>query len=104
MNKLKKGDQVIVIAGGSKGLKGPILGFDGDERVLVQGVNLQSKAVKPNPRAGIEGGLVRREGTIHISNVGIFNSSTGKADRVGFKALSDGKLVRVFKSSQEEIK
>lgn len=104
MNKLKKGDQVILIAGGSKGLKGPILGFDGDDRVFVQGANLQSKAVKPNPRAGIEGGLIRREGSVHISNVGILNPVTGKADRVGFKALTDGKLVRIFKSSQEEIK
>jgi len=104
MNKLKKGDQVIVIAGSSRGLKGSILGFDGDDRVLVQGVNLQSKAVKPNPRAGVEGGLIRREGSVHISNINILNPVSGKADRVGFKAMADGKLVRVYKSSQEEIK
>jgi len=103
MNKLKTGDHVIVIAGSSKGIAGKILGFDGDERVLVQGANVRVKHVKPNPRAGIEGGMIKRELSFHISNVAIKNPLTGKPDRVGFKRLNDGEWVRVCKSNQEQI-
>lgn len=103
MNKLKRGDQVVIIAGSSKGVEGKILSFKGDDRVVVEGANFKTKHVKPNPRAGVEGGLVKREASLHISNIAIRNPVTGKADRVGFKQLADGQWVRICKSNQEQI-
>lgn len=103
MNKLKSGDRVVVIAGSSKGTAGKILGFDGEEKVLVEGANVRVKHVKPNPKAGIEGGIIRRELSFHISNIAIQNPVTGKPDRVGFKKLNDGQWVRICKSNQEQI-
>ena len=99
MKRIKKGDEVIVIAGKAenKGKRGKVLAVHGD-RVLVEGLNLVVKHVKPNPQLGIEGGIVRKEATIHISNVMLFNPETGKGDRVGFK-FEDGKKVRYFKSN-----
>ena len=104
MNKIRKGDEVIVIAGRDKGKRGTVVQRADEERVLVEGVNLVKKHTKPNPMKGVAGGIVEKTMPIHQSNVAIFNAATGKADRVGVKVLADGKKVRVFKSSGEEIK
>jgi large subunit ribosomal protein L24 len=104
MNKIRKGDEVIVIAGRDKGKRGKIaLRADGSH-VVVDGVNVVKKHTKPNPMKGVAGGIVQKTMPIHQSNVAIFNAATGKADRVGIKLLADGKRVRVYKSSGEEIK
>ena len=104
MNKIRKGDQVIVIAGRDKGKRGVVTLRKDDDRVVVEGVNLVKKHTKPNPMAGTNGGIVEKAMSIHQSNVAIYNAATGKADRVGIKVLADGIKVRVFKSSGEEIK
>ena len=109
MNKIRKGDQVIVLTGRDKGKRGAVLQRVDEERILVEGVNVVKKHVKPNPMKGTTGGVVDKTMSIHQSNVAIFNSSTGKADRVGIKLLADPKTdkttrVRVFKSSGAEIK
>ena len=104
MNKIRKGDEVIVIAGRDKGKRGKVMARLDESRLLVEGVNQVKKHVKPNPMAGVQGGIVEKVATIHQSNVAIFNAASGKADRVGIKTLEDGKKVRVFKSSGEEIK
>ena len=104
MNKIRKGDEVIVIAGRDKGKRGTVsLRVDAD-RVLVDGINLVKKHTKPNPMKGVTGGIVEKAMPIQQSNVAIYNKATGKADRVGIKTLQDGTRVRVFKSSGEEIK
>ena len=104
MNKIRKGDEVIVIAGRDKGKRGTVsLRVDAD-RVVVDGINLVKKHAKPNPMKGVTGGIVEKAMPIQQSNVAIFNKATGKADRVGIKTLRDGTRVRVFKSSGEEIK
>ena len=104
MNKIRKGDEVIVIAGRDKGKRGTVsLRVDAD-RVLVDGINLVKKHAKPNPMKGLTGGIVEKSMPIHQSNVAIFNAATGKADRVGIKVQADGARVRVFKSSGAEIK
>lgn len=104
MNKIRKGDEVIVIAGRDKGKRGKVLSRVDDAHLMVEGVNLVKKHVKPNPMAGVQGGIVEKNAAIDQSNVAIYNAATGKADRVGIKTLEDGKKVRVFKSSGEEIK
>jgi len=104
MNKIRKGDQVIVLTGRDKGRKGTVLSRVDDERLIVEGVNVVKKHVKPNPMKGTTGGVVDKTMPIHQSNIAIFNAATGKADRVGVKTLADGKRVRVYKSSGEEIK
>ena len=104
MNKIRKGDQVIVLTGRDKGKRGTVLSRIDEERVLVEGVNVVKKHVKPNPMKGTTGGVVDKTMPINQSNVAIFNAATGKADRVGVKLLADGKKVRIFKSSGEEIK
>ena len=104
MNKIRKGDEVIVIAGRDKGKRGTVVQRADEERLVVEGVNLVKKHAKPNPMKGIAGGIVDKTMSIHQSNVAIFNAVTGKADRVGIKVAEDGKKVRVFKSSGEEIK
>jgi len=103
MNKIKKGDSVIVIAGKHKGAKGSITRVLDNDRVIIEGVNMVKKHVKPNPQAGVEGGVVEKEAALHVSNIAIFNGMTKKADRVGFKTLEDGRKVRVFRSNQEMI-
>jgi len=104
MNKIRKGDQVIVLTGRDKGKRGTVsLRVDADH-VVVDGINMVKKHVKPNPMKGTTGGVIDKTMPIHQSNVAIFNAATGKADRVGAKILADGKKVRVFKSSGEEIK
>jgi len=104
MNKIRKGDEVIVLTGRDKGKRGAVsLRVDADH-VVVDGVNLVKKHTKPNPMKGTTGGIVEKTMPIHQSNVAIFNVATGKADRVVIKVLADGKRVRVYKSSGEEIK
>ncbi len=103
MNRIKTGDEVIVIAGKDKGRRGRVLRFAKNNRVLVEGINIVRKHVKPNPNINEQGGIRDREAPLHISNVAIFNSATEKADRVGFRTLEDGKKVRYFKSNDEVI-
>ncbi|MBK6401615.1 MAG: 50S ribosomal protein L24 [Rhodocyclaceae bacterium] len=103
MNKIRKGDDVVVIAGKDKGKRGTVLGFLDEEGLLVEGVNRVKKHTKPNPMKGQPGGIVEKELPIHVSNVALFNPATQKADRVGFKALDDGRKVRVFKSNGEVV-
>jgi large subunit ribosomal protein L24 len=104
MNKIRKGDQVIVLTGRDKGKRGTVAERVDADHVLVDGVNVVKKHVRPNPLKGTTGGIVDKTMPIHQSNVAIFNPATGKADRVGIKLLADGKKVRVFKSSGDEIK
>ena len=104
MNKIRKGDQVIVLAGRDKGKRGTVAQRVDEERIIVDGVNVAKKHVKPNPMKGTTGGVVDKTMPIHQSNVAIYNAATGKADRVGVKLLEGGKKVRVYKSSGEEIK
>ena len=104
MNKIRKGDDIIVLTGRDKGKRGKITLRKDDSYVLVEGVNLVKKHTKPNPLKGAVGGIVEKSMPIHQSNVAIFNTATGKADRVGIKLQADGKRVRVYKSSGEEIK
>ncbi|MEC5216111.1 large subunit ribosomal protein L24 [Actimicrobium sp. GrIS 1.19] len=103
MDKIKKNDEVIVLAGKDKGKRGLVLQRVDGEHVLVDGVNVAKKATKPNPMTGTTGGIVDKLMPIHVSNVALFNAATGKADRVGFKTV-DGSLVRVFKSSGAAVK
>ena len=104
MNKIRKGDQIIVLAGRDKGKRGTVTLRKDDSYILVDGINLVKKHAKPNPMKGTTGGIIEKAMPIHQSNVAIFNAATGKADRVGIKLQADGKRVRVFKSSGEEIK
>ncbi len=109
MNKIRKGDQVIVLTGRDKGKRGAVLQRIDEDRIVVEGVNVVKKHVKPNPMKGTTGGVVDKTLSIHQSNVAIFNTATGKADRVGIKLGADAKTnkvtrVRVFKSSGIEIK
>jgi len=101
-NRIKKGDQVVVTAGKDKGKKGDVVRVDGD-RVVVSNINVVKRHTKPNPQAGVAGGVVEREASIHISNVALFNPATGKGERIGFKVLEDGRKLRVFRSSGEAL-
>ena len=103
MRKIRANDEVIVIAGKDKGKRGEVRKVLDKDRVIVSGVNIVKKHTKPNPQAGVQGGIVEKEAPLHISNVAIFNSSTSKADRVGIKVQEDGKKVRDFKSNGEAI-
>ena len=103
MNKIRKGDEVIVIAGRDKGKRGKVNLRKDDSHVVVEGINLVKRHTKPNPIKGINGGIIEKSMPIHQSNVAIFNAAIGKADRVGIKIV-DGKRVRVYKSSGEEIR
>ena len=104
MNKIRKGDEIIVIAGRDKGKRGTVTLRVDDERVVVDGINIVKKHAKPNPMKGVTGGIIEKAMPIHQSNVAIYNKASGKADRVGIKTLQDSTRVRVFKSSGEEIK
>jgi large subunit ribosomal protein L24 len=103
MNKIRKGDEVIVISGRSKGQRGSVLKRIDENRLLVENVNIVKKHVKPNPNTGETGGIISREAPIQQSNVMIYNSQTDKGDRVGFKVLEDNRKVRYFKSNGEVI-
>ena len=102
MNRIRKGDQVLVIAGKNKGQRGEVLRVAG-ERVFVSNVNLVKRHTKPNPQAQQAGGIVEREASIHLSNVQLFNPATNKGERVGTKTLEDGRKVRVFRSNGEVV-
>ena len=102
-NKIRRDDEVVVLAGKDKGKQGKVLKvLIADNRVIIEGVNLIKKHTKPNPQLGVAGGIVEKEASIHVSNVAIVNPATGKADRVGFR-IEDGKKVRFFKSNNELI-
>jgi len=102
MNRIKKGDQVIVTAGKDKGKKGDVVRVAGD-KVVVSNINIIKRHTKPNPQAGQPGGVVEREAPIHISNVMLFNPASGKGERIGIKVLEDGRKLRVFRSSGEAV-
>jgi large subunit ribosomal protein L24 len=104
MNKIRKGDQVIVTTGRDKGKRGTVAERIDEQKVIVEGINVVKKHVKPNPLKGTTGGVIDKTMPIQQSNLALFNPATGKGDRVGFKILADGKKVRVFKSSGEEVK
>lgn len=102
MKKIRRDDEIIVIAGKDKGKRGRIVKVLADDRVIVSGINMVKRHTKPNPQAGTQGGIVEKEAPLHISNIAIFNPESSKADRVGFK-FEDGIKIRVFKSNQQPI-
>ena len=103
MNRIRKGDQIVVVAGKDKGRQGIVLKITTDDRILVEAVNMAKKHTKANPMQGVEGGIVEKEMPLHISNIMLFNPMTSKGDRVGFKVLDDGRKVRYFKSNGEVV-
>ncbi len=102
MKKIRKGDEVIVITGRDKGRRGTVVRVDGD-RLVVENVNVVKKHQKPNPAKNVAGGIVEKEMSLHISNVMLFNPTARKGDRVGVKALEDGRRVRIFRSNSEVV-
>ena len=103
MQRIKKGDEVVVLAGRDKGKRGTVLRRVDAQYVLVEGVNRVKKHQRPNPMKNVTGGIVDKDMPIHISNVALFNPATKKADRVGVKSLADGRKVRVFKANGEQV-
>ena len=103
MNKIKTGDSVIVVAGKDKGKQGSITEILSNGRCYVSGVQMVKRHTKPNPQAGVAGGVVEKEASIDVSNISIFNPSSKKADKVAIKTLEDGTKVRVFRSTGKEI-
>jgi large subunit ribosomal protein L24 len=103
MNKIRKGDEVVLNTGKDKGKRGTVLRALESGHVVVEGVNMVKKHAKPNPMKGITGGIINKEMPIDISNIALFNAATQKGERVGFKTLEDGRKVRVFKSSGEVV-
>ena len=103
MQRIRKGDEVVVLAGRDKGKRGTVLRRVDADHVVVEGVNRVKKNQRPNPMKGITGGIVDKDLPIHISNVALFNPATKKADRVGVKTLQDGRKVRVFKDNGEQV-
>jgi len=102
MNRIKKGDHVVVTTGKDKGKRGDVVSVHGD-KVVVSNVNIVKRHTKPNPQANQPGGVVEREAPIHVSNVMLFNPATGKGERIGTKVLEDGRKLRVFRSSGEAL-
>ena len=103
MRRIRQGDEVIVIAGKDKGRRGNVIRVYDDDRVLVEGVNIARKHQKPNPNAGVPGGIIEKEMPLDTSNVMVYNPSAGKGDRVGIRSLADGRRVRYFKSNNEVL-
>ena len=103
MRKIKRDDEVVVIAGRDKGKRGKVVRVLSDDRLIVSGINMIKKHQKPNPQLGVPGGIVEKEAAINLSNVAIYNKATQKADRIGFKIIEDGKKVRIFKSNGEAV-
>ena len=103
MQRIKKGDEVVVLAGRDKGKRGTVLRRVDAQYVVVEGVNRVKKHMRPNPMKGVTGGIVDRDMPIHVSNIALFNPATKKADRAGVKSLEDGRKVRVFKANGEQV-
>jgi large subunit ribosomal protein L24 len=103
MQRIKKGDEVVVLCGRDKGKRGTVLRRIDSDHVVVEGVNRVKKHQRPNPMKGITGGIVDKDLPIHISNIALFNPATKKADRIGVKTLEDGRKVRVFKDNGEQV-
>ena len=103
MVRIRKGDNVVVRTGRNRGKQGTVMRVLRDSRVVVEGVNVVKRHTRPNPQRGTQGGIVQKEMPVHVSNVGIFNPATGKADRIGFKWLEDGRKVRIFRSTGEVV-
>ena len=103
MNKIRKGDKVLVITGKDKGKRGVVARVRSDDRVVVEGINLVKRHTKPNPTLGTPGGIIQKEAPVHISNIALLNPVTSKPDRVGIKILEDGRKVRIFKSTKEVV-
>ncbi|SRR5690554_3696517 len=103
MKRIRKGDEVVVIAGRDKGRRGVVLRVVDDERVIVENVNVVKRHQRPNPARGVPGGIIEKEAPLHVSNVMLFNPATQKGDRVGFRVLGDGRKVRYFKSNNEVV-
>ncbi len=103
MRRIKKGDEVIIIAGKDKGRRGAVIRQAGADRMIIEGINMMKRHTKPNPAREVPGGIIEREAAIHVSNVMLFNPSTDKGDRVGFRRLEDGRKVRYFKSNNEVV-
>ena len=103
MNKIRRGDQVIVITGKDKGKRGSVVAIPAENKLIVEGVNVAKKHQKPSPMKGISGGIVEKAMPIHISNVALVNPATNKADKVGFRLLADGRKVRFYKSTNEAV-
>ena len=103
MNKLRKGDEVVVITGRDKGRRGTIIRVVDGEHVLVENVNMVKRHTRPNPQKGTQGGIVEKEASLHISNVQLWNPVAKKGDRVGIRTLADGRRVRFFKSNDEVV-
>ncbi len=103
MKRIKQGDEVVIIAGKDKGRRGNVIRVYDDDRVLVEGVNIARKHQKPNPNAGVPGGIIEKEMPLDTSNVMVYNPSAGKGDRVGIRSLADGRRVRYFKSNNEVL-
>ncbi len=103
MQRIKKGDEVVVVSGRDKGKRGSVLRRVDAEHVVVEGVNRVKKHQRPNPMKNVTGGIVDKDMPIHVSNIALYNPATQKADRIGFKSLEDGRKVRVFKSNGEQV-
>jgi large subunit ribosomal protein L24 len=103
MKRIRKGDEVVVIAGREKGRRGTVIKVFADDRVLVENVNMVKRHTRPNPQRGVQGGIVEKEAALHLSNVMLWNPATKKGDRVGIRALADGRRVRYFKSNDEVV-
>ncbi|MCG6953459.1 MAG: 50S ribosomal protein L24 [Betaproteobacteria bacterium] len=103
MQRIRKGDEVIVIAGRDKGKRGTVLRRVDAQHLVVEGVNRVKRHTRPNPMKGVQGGIVDKDMPIHVSNIALFNPATQKGDRIGVKALADGRKVRVFKSNDEQV-
>ena len=103
MQRIRKGDEVVVLTGRDKGKRGTVLRRVDADRVVVEGVNRVKKHQRPNPMKGIQGGIIDQDLPIHVSNVALFNPATKKADRAGVKTLQDGRKVRIFKANDEQV-
>ena len=103
MKRIRKGDEVMVIAGRSKGQRGHVVHVMDEARLLVENVNMVKRHTKPDPGRNIPGGIVEKEAPIHVSNVQLFNPATNKGDKIGFRTLEDGSKVRIFKSNGEAV-
>jgi large subunit ribosomal protein L24 len=102
MNKIRKGDEVVVIAGRDKGRRGTVIRVAG-EKVFVENINMVKRHTRPNPQRNVQGGIVEKEAALHLSNVQLWNAVAKKGDRVGIRTLADGRRVRVFKSNDEVV-